>query len=126
MREEDYYPAGAYDDPRAPYNEIEIPEKDFEVTISQELYKEGVCVTTDDYLLEYCHEDGHTYTDTSETDWKSAYNEEHYTALELIDKLMHICNEELSFGKLVTDFDLVKLLDECKGWKENEIDIGQA
>ena len=34
MKESGYYPAGAEFDPRAPWNEVELPPKDVEVTIS--------------------------------------------------------------------------------------------
>ena len=69
MSEADYYPAGAYNDPRAPYNEVDIPERDFEVTISQTLSR-TVTIVTDDYYPEYDEEDGHTYANTENTDWK--------------------------------------------------------
>ena len=34
MKESGYYPAGAEFDPRAPWNEVELPPKEVEVTIS--------------------------------------------------------------------------------------------
>ena len=34
MKESGYYPAGAEFDPRAPWNEVELPPKDVEVTVS--------------------------------------------------------------------------------------------
>lgn len=127
MREEDYYPAGAYDDPRAPYNEIEIPEKVFDVSISQTLYKNDISVETNDYIPEYCEESGHTYADTSETDWRKVYdNDRHYTPLELIATLKQMCEEMLEFGVMRTDFRIEWLVRECSGWEEDETDIGLA
>jgi hypothetical protein len=72
MKESDYYPAGAYSDPNAPYNQVDVPEKDFEVTCSQSLSRTAI-VTTNDYIPcvdEGC-EDGVGYhdewADTSDT-----------------------------------------------------------
>ena len=52
MSEADYYPAGAYNDPNASYNQPIIPERDFDLTISQSLSKD-VTVSTDNYIPEY-------------------------------------------------------------------------
>ena len=46
--ESGYYPPGAEFDPRAPYNQVDLPEKEIEVTISVTLSK-TVKVTVDDY-----------------------------------------------------------------------------
>ena len=43
----DNYPPGAANDPNAPYNEVEVPEADFEVTCSQSLSRTATVTTTD-------------------------------------------------------------------------------
>ena len=39
MSDRDYYPAGAYSDPNAPYNQCEPPEIDLEVKVTETLVK---------------------------------------------------------------------------------------
>lgn len=48
MIESGWYPPGAEFDPNAPYNQIEVPQKDFEVTCSQSLSRTAI-VTTNNY-----------------------------------------------------------------------------
>ena len=46
MRNSDYYPAGAANDPNAPYNEVEPPEREFDCSATMVLNKDTL-VTTD-------------------------------------------------------------------------------
>jgi hypothetical protein len=124
MSERDYYPAGAYDDPNAPYNEIVPPERDFDVTVSQTLSK-STTLTTSKYLPEVDEEDGKVYTDTSDTDWKEVYNEEAYTPLQLIGKLKDILEEIVAKGQ-VSGYLLhtyKTLIEECEGWEEDDYEV---
>ena len=93
MSEADFYPAGAYRDPSAPYNEVEVPERDFEVTCSQSLSRTAT-VTTNNYIpcAEDVWDDGvgchDEWADTSEICWSEEYSENGYkTPLELIGLL---------------------------------------
>lgn len=141
MREADYYPPGAYNDPNAPWNEPSIPEIEFEVTISQTLSK-GTNVTTNDYTpqCDMGEEDGIGYcnkwNDTSNTDWKKAYEDEHFTPLELIGKLreyveMHLVVIEMELAAenpktaktTLKAVELRRLLKECDDWCEDETEI---
>ena len=69
MKESGYYPAGAEFDPRAPYNEVEQPPKDIEVTISA-IVSKTIKVPVRDYTID---EEGNI--DFSECDLKKAVEE---------------------------------------------------
>lgn len=69
MKESGYYPAGAEFDPRAPWNEIELPPKDVEVTISV-IVSKTIKVPVRDYIID---EEGNI--DFSECDLKKAVEE---------------------------------------------------
>ena len=69
MKESGYYPAGAEFDPRAPWNEVEQPPKDVEVTISA-IVSKTMKVPVRDYTID---EEGNI--DFSECDLKKAVEE---------------------------------------------------
>ena len=137
MRESDYYPAGAYSDPNAPYNQVDVPDKDFEVTCSQSLSRTAI-VTTNDYIPcvdEGC-EDGVGYhdewADTSDTCWSEEYAKNGYrTPLELIELLMDYLEKdlmEIQKDMLPNDRSykatearrLRGLIEECMCWTDDE------
>ena len=145
MRESGYFPAGAEFDPSAPYNQSDIPEKDFEVTCSQSLSK-TVTVCTDNYIpgasgVDYERDDeGGTYAspwhdedDTSDTNWAEEYHDnDHYIPIQLIKLFKERCELELksldnsdtfeltpSFYKK-KKWELKHLIEECEGWIEDE------
>lgn len=130
MIESGYYPPGAEFDPRAPWNEQEVPERQFDVCISQTLSK-STRVTTNDYVPEVDQdEDGyHDYSDTSDTDWKEAYDKDHYTPLQLINLFRRHLSDELNsiINKPNQDLKrkkyLEKLISECSDWTEDETEV---
>ena len=69
MKKSGYYPAGAEFDPRAPWNEVELPPKDVEVTISA-IVSKTMKVPVRDYTID---EEGNI--DFSECDLKKAVEE---------------------------------------------------
>ena len=69
MKESGYYPAGAEFDPRAPWNEVELPPKEIEVTISA-IVSKTIKVPVRDYTID---EEGNI--DFSECDLKKAVEE---------------------------------------------------
>ena len=69
MKESGYYPAGAEFDPRAPWNEVELPPKEIEVTISA-IVSKTMKVPVRDYTID---EEGNI--DFSECDLKKAVEE---------------------------------------------------
>ena len=69
MKESGYYPAGAEFDPRAPWNEVELPPKDVEGTISA-IVSKTIKVPVRDYTID---EEGNI--DFSDCDLKKAVEE---------------------------------------------------
>ena len=69
MKESGYYPAGAEFDPRAPWNEVELPPKEVEVTVSITISK-TTKVPVMDYIID---EEGEA--DFSNCDLKKAVEE---------------------------------------------------
>lgn len=120
----DYYPAGAYNDPSAPYNEVSIPERDFDVNVCQTLEK-YVTVTTDDYIPEYDDWDRSVHYDTSETNWKEVYHDNDcHTPLQLIELFKQCLEENLKNGIVFKSPRYTEdLIKECEGWEEVETDI---
>ena len=147
MSEKDYYPAGSYSDPSAPWNEPVVPEKEFEITCSQSLSRTAT-VWTDNYIPGasgcdyepddeggYCACGYHDPDDTSDTNWGEEYSENgHYTPLELIEKYKDELSEALKkleeYGKslhskkpywwMQRKRNLEHLIEECEGWIEDE------
>ena len=124
MRESGYYPAGAYSDPNAPYNQVEVPEKEFEVTISQTLSR-TVTVTTNDYQPEYDEEDGNTYANTENTDWQKAYENCDFKIQNLLEELKGYVQNDLAMTGPNTGKGrhLKRLLEACDGWIEDEYEV---
>lgn len=123
MKDSDYYPAGTYLDPDAPYNEPYIPEKDFDVCISQSLSK-STTISTNQYQPEYEEETGHTYANTENTDWLKAYNDCAMTPLEIIQKCGILSKALLSQGVVkLANIRLKELAEECDGWTDDETEV---
>ena len=146
MRESGWYPPGTEFKADAPWNQVDVPEKEFDVTISQSLSK-SVTVVTNDYIpgasgVDYePNEEGgysacgwHDPDDTSNTAWGKAYREEHYTPLDLIDLLCKKCKQELNELENLGSEDapyyyaqkkreLEHLIDECECWTEDECEV---
>ena len=121
MNESAYYPAGAYDDPSAPYNEVERPERDFDCHVEVILEKDEV-ITTNDYIPEYGTEIGYGDIDTSETDWDGAYENNCITIPEMLRELKVYVEQDLAMsGKNSRKGKrLQRLLDACSGWVVKE------
>lgn len=125
MKESGYYPPGAEFDPRAPWNEQEIPERRFDVCISQTLIK-NTKVTTNDYVPIVDQDDEgrhHDYSDTSDTDWEEAYKNEHLTPLQLIDEFKGFLTKHLPDPDTKEFRRFKHLIDECEGWTEDETEV---
>lgn len=119
MHERDYYPAGAYEDPNAPYNEVVVPEREFEVEVEVVLHKTAIPVTTDDYMPEYDEETGHTYAITDDTDWEKAYYESHTGIIGLLSELEKYITKEMEQEDIKPSRKryLEMLLEDCKDWE---------
>ena len=115
---------------KAPWNQNDPKEKEVEVTVSQTLSK-STTVTTSDYIpggyfpeTEWDIDGYHTITchepdDTSDTDWKSAYNNEHYTPLGLIQEF----KEMLEKNTPIPETRRKHLIDECINWIEDDLEV---
>lgn len=120
------YPCGT-DTPDAPWNEVENPEEEFEVTISQTLSK-TVTVFTSDYNLEIdCDEEGcYRNCDTSDTPWKEVYEDEHHTPAQLIRILKQVLEENMKNGIVFRSLGFTNdLIQECEGWCEDDYEVTQ-
>ena len=127
MIESGWYPPGAEFDPNAPWNEVEIPQREFNVTCSQSLSK-TVSVLTDNYTpcVDEGFEDGvgwhDEWADTSDTCWRDEYHDNDYhTPDQLISLFKQFLEEQKAKGvffksEMYTDW----LIEECSGWTEDE------
>ena len=127
MNTDGNYPPGAINDPNAPWNEKETPEKEFEVCITQTLSK-TVKVTTNNYIPDGgVDDDGHYYldADTSDTNWREVYKNSHYTPLELIEKFRDFLKSTLQdpLGGTLKYAHRIMLIEECENWIEDETEI---
>ena len=125
----DNYPPGAANDPNAPYNEVEVPEREFDVTISMSLSRTVQCYTNK-YIPEVDEENGHLYVDTSDTPWSEVYGDNHKTIPELLEELKkyiqkdldNLADDETKMDKAFHRRRLEFLLNECDEWTVDEED----
>ena len=122
------YPPGA-DTPDAPWNEVEVPEREFDVTISMSLSRTVQCYTNK-YIPEVDEENGHLYVDTSDTPWSEVYGDNHKTIPELLEELKkyiqkdldNLADDETKMDKAFHRRRLEFLLTECDEWTVDEED----
>jgi hypothetical protein len=129
------YPPGLSDStPGAPWNESEVPEKEFDVTCCQTLSK-TTSVLTSNYIpgasgVDYEPDDEggyyasgwHDPDDTSDTNWADEYHDnEHYTPLQLIELFKkHLENELIRMGEVKNERWIKHLIEECSDWTEDD------
>lgn len=124
MSDPNYPPMSQSEWERAPWNQVELPERKFQVTVCQALSKSGIEVLTNDYNPEYEEETGITYSDTSETDWKEVYHENDYhTPLQLIGLFKKYLEDDMENIPENKRTWYKHLIQECEDWVEDEIDI---
>ena len=136
MSEADYYPAGAYNDPNAPYNQSDVPDEDFEITCSQSLSK-TVTVTTNNYIpgasgVDYesddeggcCAVPWHDDPDTSDTNWADEYHaNDYHTPLQLLELFKDFLEENLKNGLVFKSPRFTEdLIKECSDWTEDDVE----
>lgn len=121
------YPAGA-DNEQAPWNQEPVPEREFEVTVSQTLSR-TVKIKTDDYVHVVTnerhngiHED---YADTTDTDWKAAYQNADFKIQDLLLELKSYVQSDLAMSGTHTSKGkyLKSLLAACEGWIEDDYEV---
>lgn len=108
----DYYPAGAYHDPNAPFNQCEIPEIEVKCDVMVSVVREGVPVMTDNYTRD---EDG---IEVFEEHLPDDYENGHHDIPELLGELAKYINGELA-GGVTGDRrrQLLGILADCQGWR---------
>lgn len=125
MKESGYYPPGAEFDSSAPYNEIPVEEREFDVEVEYVMRKECK-VTTDDYVPEIDDENGHEYANTENTDWDAAYeNSNNYGIPELLLELEQYIKQDLERykGSKNKERHLKEMLESCQEWEVIESNI---
>lgn len=129
------YPDGLSDfTPGTPWNEPDIPEKEFDVTCSQTLSK-TVSVLTSNYVpgasgVDYEPDDEggyyasgwHDPDDTSDTNWADEYHDNDYlTPLQLIELFKQYLENDLNrMGEVKNEKWIKHLIEECSNWTEDE------
>jgi hypothetical protein len=124
MRDRDYFPAGAYNDPNAPYNEVTVPDHDFDVEVQVTLAN-STTVTTNDYMPDVDEEDGRMYTDTSSTDWEKAYNESCYSIPQMLEELKVLLEEKIADPNCNKKTKYKQMLEDCQGWELIESEVSE-
>lgn len=121
------YPPGT-DTPDAPWNQSELEERDFDVTVSQTLSK-TVTVTTNDYepeIVSEKHNGIYEYNAiTDNTDWEAAYCEDHFTPEQLISLFKRYLQAELGGKQSIPKSPsyLKHLIKECEDWCIDETEF---
>lgn len=128
----DNYPPGS-NTTDAPWNEIEVPDMEFDVTISMSLSKTVKCSTNkyNPVVIDEPHNRLHEeYPDTSDTPWNEVYGDNHKTILELLSELKKYIQKDLD--NLMSDDSkpdkafhrrrLEFLMEECDNWVVDEED----
>ena len=132
MSYSDNYPAGAANDPRAPYNQVDPEAVAFNVAATFTLEK-AFELTTVQYEGGETDDEGYTEPyDTLQVDWKDEYKEQQYNPVELLEKLADLVEQNLDVirhkllylhpewrtGYLTTEMRRYKGMVECaRGWK---------
>lgn len=126
MSDKNFYPAGAYNDPNAPFNEPADPEPiDINVMAVLRVSHETT-VSTDNYS-ETMDEEGYCERELfdSNSDVERLYNEQHKTIPQLLDELAKYINGELLSDGLSRSRrqELQDMLADCKGYTVEEVEI---
>lgn len=122
MRERDYYPAGAFDDHDAPYNDVPIEPYEFDCIITQTVQK-YVGVETKSYNIEVDEEDGSVYREPDGVDWDEEYGTQHLDIPELLGVLQGLAKEKLEKCKDLSISEknrLNWLIKEADRWESTE------
>ena len=120
----------------APWNQTDVPEKEFEVTCSQTLSK-TTSIWTNDYIpgasgVDYesddeggcCAYGWQDPDDTSETDWKQAYKDVAMTPLDIINACETLAKHLLEQGTTyIGPLHMKELIKECEGWNDDDYEV---
>ena len=112
MRNSDYYPAGAANDPNAPYNEVEPPEREFDCSATMVLNKDTL-VTTDKVYW-----DGDDWVMCEDVSLRDVFRDNYTDIPTLIAELVKYIDGELASNQISYErkWELVKMKESAKGW----------
>ena len=131
------YPPGAANDPNAPWNEKDPPEKLFGITVSCSLSKDTEVTSnnydeTGFYGAGSLNEPWITSTEYDSDDrlncpWDD-YTESEYTPSEIIEFAKQCAEYMLSNKdyKVKSKYGLKKIIDSCTGWNTDEENAEQV
>lgn len=124
MIESGYYPPGAEFDPRAPWNQVDLPEKEIEVTISVTLSK-TVKVSVNDYTVEEdTDEDGRCLSyDYSDCDLHKAVEDQIYLPQNLAIVTERLFDQDLDLKAAGMPRYLKDAIKDCKDWNLDDFEV---
>ena len=122
--ESGYYLPGAEFDSNAPWNQVDLPEKETEVTISVTLSK-TVKVMVDDYTIEEdADEDGRYLSyDFSECDLHKAVEDQVVLPQNLAEFTERMFDHDLDLKAARMPMYLKDAIEDCKGWCVDEMEV---
>ena len=122
----DNYPPGAANDPRAPYNEVPLPEVD--VTVTVKMTKGTVVYVATHDCVEWeidpdtGRREGIHFTECDDLD--EAYRNEEYTPQEIMTKCIAVCQQLKKDGhRWYGGVNIERLADSCDGWEEESLGV---
>lgn len=124
MIESGCYPPGAEFDPRAPWNQVDLPEKEIEVTISVTLSK-TVKVSVNDYTVEEdTDEDGRYLSyDYSDCDLHKAVEDQIYLPQNLAIVTERLFDQDLDLKAAGMPRYLKDAIEDCKDWDLDDFEV---
>lgn len=124
MMESGGYPPGAEFDPRAPYNQVDLPEKEIEVIISVTLSKTVKVMVNDYEVEEDADEDGRCLSyDFSECDLNKAVEDQVVLPQNLAEFTERMFNHDLNLKAAGMPRYLKEAIEDCKGWTVDEMEV---
>lgn len=125
MRDRDYYPAGAYDDPNAPFNQHDPDPIDISCEVTVTL-KNTLIVDTTDYTEEYDEECGSVDVTFNGgcLDLEEEVSKRYKSIPYLLGELEKYIKGELAGGVTgARKWELETLLESCRGWEQEEMEV---
>ena len=122
--ESGYYPPGAEFDPNAPWNQVDLPEREIEVTISVTLSK-TVKVMVDDYEIDMDADDDGRYLsyDFSNCDLNKAVEDQVVLPQNLAEFTERMFGYDLGLKEAGIPRYLKEAIKDCKGWYIDDMEV---
>lgn len=115
MTEKNYYPEGAYNDPKAPWNQVDNPEREVEVTISVTLSKIEKIKVVDYNIIDSGHDkNGELFEDIDYSDCNLQ---------EEVESQVYLPQEIPFFLRNSGVTEMEELADEYEGWNVDDFTV---